>query len=68
MFFKLQQAHEKDPPRIRRKIKNTNQNYLSWSFTKTRWNKMFLSAKEEKAWKIFENHGRMFQNHDIGQK
>ena len=26
----MRRTHEKDPPRIRRAIKNTNQNYLSW--------------------------------------
>ena len=29
---------------------------------------MFLSAKEEKARKIFEYHGKIFQNHEIVQK
>ena len=28
----MRRTHEKDPPRIRRAIKNTNQNYLSWLF------------------------------------
>ena len=26
----MRKTHKKDPPRIRRAIKNTNQNYLSW--------------------------------------
>ena len=69
----MRRTHEKDPPRIRSAIKSTNQNFLSWKClrwcTKITWNKKFLWARERREeWKIFENHVKIFENHDAVQK
>ena len=77
----MRRPHEKDPPRIGRLIKKPKSKLfelIAWQRdtwprylppTKIKWNKIFLwASKRRKAWKIFENQYKIFENHDIVQK
>ena len=77
----MRRSHERDPPRIRRVIKKCKSKLFeliawqqgTWSRylppTKIKWNKIFLWVnKRREAWKIYENHDEIFENHDVVQR